>query len=174
MYVLHYELISDTRQELPPVYANAVASLNTHDMPPFAGFWEGADIPQRLKLGLLDKDRAQGEKRARRQIRQVTNKSLRQQGWLNNAPTDATSVIKGCLSYLAASQAPVVLVNLEDLWGETEPQNVPGTGDRYPSWRRKARYSFDEFRRMPGVANILRTVNEIREKTWARKRNRRQ
>ncbi len=174
MYVLHYELISDKQKELPLVPPDTVASLNTHDMPPFAGFWQGDDIPQRYALGLLDEAGARQEELGRKNIRQVTVNSLRQQGWLNNTVTDTTGVTRGCLAYLAASRAPMVLVNLEDLWGETQPQNIPGTGDNYPNWRHKARYSFEEFRRMPGVIDTLRAVNEIREKTWVRKRNRRQ
>jgi 4-alpha-glucanotransferase len=33
-----------------------VASLNTHDMPTFAGFWRGSEIDDQLDLGLIDED----------------------------------------------------------------------------------------------------------------------
>ena len=32
---------------------NAVASLNTHDMPPFRSFYGGSDIDDRIDLGFL-------------------------------------------------------------------------------------------------------------------------
>ena len=64
---------------------------------------------------------------------------------------------------LAASPARMVLINLEDLWGETEPQNVPGTHDERPNWRRKARYTFEELSAQPEVVDVLRRVDEIRK-----------
>ena len=33
--------------------------------------------------------------------------------------------LRACLAFLADGAADVVLVDLEDLWGETEPHNVP-------------------------------------------------
>jgi len=57
----------------------------------------------------------------------------------------------------------MVLVNLEDLWQETEPQNVPGTReDQRPNWRRKARLSFEEMTRRPEVAAILERIDQLR------------
>ena len=40
----------------------------------------------------------------------------------------------------------MMLVNLEDLWLETQPQNIPGTSEECPNWRNKARYSFEGFK----------------------------
>jgi 4-alpha-glucanotransferase len=48
-----------------------------------------------------------------------------------------------CLAHLAGTDVRAVLVNLEDLWGETQPQNVPGTGDEEPNWRRRARLGLE-------------------------------
>ena len=71
----------------------------------------------------------------------------------------------GLLSFLAASPAHMVLVNMEDLWLETRRQNMPGTyGEGHPNWRRKALYSLESFSGMPGVVDILRRVNYQRKK----------
>ncbi len=163
MYVLHYELISDTQKGLPSVPGNSVASLNTHDMPPFAAFWQGDDIAQRLDLGLLDSAGALREKRINRGIKEVLVKSLEDKGWLRKNKVDTAAALKGCLSFLAASRALVVLVNLEDLWLENQPQNVPSTVNNYPNWKRKTRYSIEEFCQMPQVTDTLRTINKLRE-----------
>ena len=40
---------------------------------------------------------------------------------------DETTVLSAWLNFLAASQARIMVVNLEDLWLETRPQNVPGS-----------------------------------------------
>lgn len=44
--------------------------------------------------------------------------------------------MQACTEALAASPAHVALVTVEDLWLEPEPQNVPGTSDERPNWRR--------------------------------------
>ena len=165
MYVLHYELISDTQKGLPPVPMKSLASLNTHDMPPFAAFWQGDDIQQRLDLGLLNNAGARREKRVYQGIKESLTKFLQQNDWLGENKTDTAAVLNGCLSFLASSKAFVVLVNLEDLWLETQPQNIPSTVNNYPNWRHKAYYSFEEFSKMPEVNNILGAVNGLRRQS---------
>ena len=56
-----------------------------------------------------------------------------------------------------------MLVNLEDLWLETQPQNVPGTDDEHPNWRCKARYVLEEFCRMPEVRDTLKEIDRFRK-----------
>jgi 4-alpha-glucanotransferase len=70
--------------------------------------------------------------------------------------------------YLAGSRARTVLVNLEDLWGETRPQNTPGTSTERPNWVRKARHPFERFREMPGVVGTLKEVAHQRRGQGAR------
>ena len=45
---------------------------------------------------------------------------------------------------LGRTDAASVVVNLEDLWAETLPQNVPGTGPEVPNWRRQMARTLDE------------------------------
>ena len=49
-----------------------------------------------------------------------------------------------------------VLVNLEDLWLEPGPQNVPGTGPERSNWRRRATHRLETFTAMPAVNDTLR------------------
>jgi len=163
MYVLHYELTTNPWKGLLPVPYNSVASLNTHDMPPFAAFWQGLDIKERRELGLLDKEGAQKEREIRQDIIRALGIFLRRKGWLKEAGVDTLSALKACLSFLACSQARLVLVNLEDLWLETKPQNVPSTKEEYPNWRRKAQYGLEEFCQMPHVLDTLRIINRLRK-----------
>ena len=58
----------------------------------------------------------------------------------------------------------MVLVNLEDLWHETEPQNVPGTSTERPNWQKKARFSFEEFSTRADVVEPLKRVDELRKR----------
>ena len=58
----------------------------------------------------------------------------------------------------------MVLVNLEDLWLEERPQNVPGTTHDYPNWRRPARYTLERFRQMGRVTGTLKRIDELRKR----------
>ena len=159
MYVIQYALQPDPERALPPVPFHAVASVNNHDMPPFAAYWEGRDIGQRAELGLLGGQDPAGEKELRRRMLDALVRFLRATGHLTEAP-DAASVIRACHAYLAQSPARAVLVNLEDLWLETEPQNVPSsTGEQRPNWRRKARCSLEEIGGLPEVLRALEEMN---------------
>jgi 4-alpha-glucanotransferase len=161
MYVLYYELADSAKPHHIP--RNCIAALNTHDMPPFAGFWEGADISEKGSLGLLNEKESVVEKGERRATKTALTEFLNLNGYLKKAGNGTRSAFKACLAYLSASGARTVLLNVEDLWQETQAQNIPGTGARFPSWRRKARYGLEEFCRMKDVSDILREVNRLRK-----------
>jgi 4-alpha-glucanotransferase len=127
MFVVQYEL----KDEDPPLRAPeaaSVAMINTHDMPPFATFWSEAKESLRKRVAKF-----------------VDAKS--------EQPLD---VLEALLRWLAKSEAEVVLVNLEDLWLETEPVNVPGEPEK--SWTHQPRLSLDEARADETVLRLLRTI----------------
>lgn len=126
---------------LTPVPAACVASLNTHDTPMFAAYWRGHD----------------------EKMRRAVVAFLKRHRFLKQAEADAHAALQACLAYLSASSARTVLISLEDLWLETDPQNVPGTTDQHPNWRRKARHTLEEFRDMPEVVDTLRAVDRLRK-----------
>jgi 4-alpha-glucanotransferase len=164
MYILYYELADNTPDTFSRITPDSVASLNTHDMPPFAAFWQGTDIPEKKSLGLLDAKGARKESKTRRATKAALIKGLQNKNFLQKADTDTRAILKACLAYLSNSPARVVLVNLEDLWLETRSQNVPGTGDKYPSWQRKVRYRLEDFCRMQDVRDILEGISSLRKR----------
>lgn len=168
MHVLQFALQPDEKQPLHSAPATSVASVNTHDMPPFAAFWTGLDVDDRLELGLLTDREADQERDLRARLRHLVVDFLRRRNLLANDTFDTEAVLEACLALLASSPAPVVLVNLEDLWQETQPQNTPGTWTERPNWRRRARYSLEEFSELPAVLRILRTVDRARRQADTR------
>jgi 4-alpha-glucanotransferase len=158
LYVTQYEVPEDPACGLRDVPSHSVASLNTHDMPPFSAFWQSLDIERWAAMGLLTeaerKIRTEGRHAAKRNLARF----LEQRGHLQGDLGDIGIVLKACLSLLADSPAQVVLVNLEDLWLETEQQNIPGTVEGHPNWQRKAQYGFDSFSQMPEVLDLLGRV----------------
>jgi 4-alpha-glucanotransferase len=158
MYVLPFEVDADRPPRTPA--ALSVASLNTHDTPPFAAFWSGIDIAQRCRLGLLDPAQAARERSARSATVGALRRFLRETGALGT--DELHDVLRACLVYLGRSASRCVLVGLEDLWLETEPQNVPGTSSEYPNWRRRMRCDLDTLMASPQVAEVLGDLSRIR------------
>ena len=72
-------------------------------------------------------------------------------------------VLRAVLTALSASDAAMVVANLEDLWLETRPQNVPGTtADQEPNWRRRLARTFEEFRADEDVVGTLAMIDRMR------------
>jgi 4-alpha-glucanotransferase len=160
-YVVQYALRPDRAAPLQPVPNDAVAALNTHDMPPFGGFWTGRDLRDLRALGQLTAAQAASEWRRRRAMLRTLG------GWLGRtrglrAPVTARRMLRALLAVLGVGPARLVLVNLEDLWLEAEPQNTPGTADQRPNWRRKAAYTLEQIRTSPAVRRTLRELNRAR------------
>jgi 4-alpha-glucanotransferase len=164
MYVLQYELATVPQQPLRAVPTDEVASVNTHDMPPFAAFWQGLDLQDRFELGLMDEAGLRRERQNLQTVKSSLIEVLRRHRWLQEGGTDLQAILTACLSYLAASPARVVLVNLEDLWLEPRPQNVPGTGIERPNWCRKTRDQFEVWSQMPRVIETLATIDPLRRR----------
>lgn len=143
MYVVQYEIKPD--EDLAPPAAASIASVNTHDMPTFAAWFAGKDIDDRVAQGLLDDLGARRE----RELRERMKRRL-----------DARVPYESLLEFLAASDAEFVLINLEDLWGETEAQNVPGVPGR--SWRHKFRMGLEDARADGSIRRIFTNVNARR------------
>jgi 4-alpha-glucanotransferase len=136
MYVTQYELQPNSRRALRKPPRDCVASLNTHDMPTWAAFWKGLDIADRKRLGLLTGKQAGEERKRRAQTCSALVKFLRRKNLLIGKAT-ARSAFEALSRFLFRSDAEVVLLNLEDFWMETRPQNTPGTTAERINWRRK-------------------------------------
>lgn len=162
MYVLQYELDGSGDAPLNPVPPRAVASLNTHDLPTFASYFQELDLADRVNLDLLSPAEADEERIKRRARRARLAEFLQHSGWIDEVDPTVDALLEGCLRFLSASPAAMVLINLEDLWLETRQQNVPGTVDERPNWRRRAKYDLDELSQDPRLLEILRAVDELR------------
>jgi len=142
MYVASLEYRPDQRQALGLIPEKALASLNTHDLPPFAAFWQEKEknVADRISLPLF----------------------LYQQGWLPSPTLNNCEILKGCLKHLAASRAELFLINLEDLWQEINSQNIPGDAN-HPNWSRKARFTIEEFTKNTDLIVLLNEIKQLRE-----------
>ena len=157
MFVVQFEAADDPKRPLNEVPADAVASLNTHDMPPFRAYWEALDADLRHELGLLEEHEVEEARAARQRTGRALSQMLGARGLLPGAEARAR-----LLRFLARSRADLLLLNLEDLWLETQPQNVPGTSHERPNWRRRMKYTLDEIRKDSTVQELLDMIRTER------------
>lgn len=115
----------------------SLACFGTHDTPTLKGYFEGRDIDWWQKLDWIDAD---GVLKAKSQ-RQKEIAGLC--SWKSKSDDDAIDEpsfdhLNECVhSALAESQIAMISVQLDDLLGEAEAQNLPGTIDEHPNWRRR-------------------------------------
>ncbi len=169
IFVVQTEVAEDRIPSLESPVPDAIACMNTHDMPTFASYLAGTDLEDLADLGALDAVAFATERDRRREKTRVLGEFLRHGGWLagDPSPRAAAEMLRACLRFLADSEAASVVVNLEDLWLEPAPQNVPGTSDERPNWRRRARYTLDEIFRMPDVIDALDELDRRRRAALA-------
>jgi (1->4)-alpha-D-glucan 1-alpha-D-glucosylmutase len=131
----------------PSAYPRAAAvSVGTHDLPTLRGFWVGADIEARAALSLFASPaEREAQERARTRERAMLLRALQDQGLLPQDvdPERATlgewfpSIAPAVQRFLARTPAQIQLVAMEDVFGQREQVNLPGTVDELPNWRRK-------------------------------------
>jgi 4-alpha-glucanotransferase len=171
-WVLQFE--SKATDPLPPDPSGALASWGTHDLPRFLTYFSGDDISERERDGQLSTADAEAERSGRDRWRAALLRALsldnadghgvdHAAGAATDAPSVPTLALRGCLLHLASGAADLVLIDLEDLWGEREPQNRPGTGTGGANWRRRGTRTLAEARRDTSTTEFLRVINRVRE-----------
>jgi 4-alpha-glucanotransferase len=129
--------------------AEALAMTTTHDLPTVAGWWEGRDIAIRAECGRLGVGVTEQDTANERQAdRAVLWQRFTTEGVADGAapPLDAPKlVVDAAVNFVARTRSPLCLLPVEDLLGQTEQPNLPGTVDEHPNWRR----------RMPAAADTL-------------------
>ncbi len=166
MRVFELDVYEDPDAPLVRPEAETLSSLNTHDTPTFAAFWRGTDIDARVEVGHTDATGAAEERTQRARLRAAITRALVDRHLLDaSAAGDAArepAVLRAVLDFTAASDADVVLVALEDLWGETRAQNIPGTGPEVANWRRRTARSLDEISADADLGSLLDAVDRGR------------
>jgi 4-alpha-glucanotransferase len=123
--------------------SQAVASTTTHDLPTLAGFASGRDIEARHAAGLIDEESYQKQSAARQdEVARLHSVLL------------ATGFTGDPLGFLLSTPSSLAVVNQEDLTGETEQQNLPGSTWQYPNWRRKMKILVEDFPQIESALSV--------------------
>ena len=152
--ILWFEFDGDGAPLAPEQYRRAcLASVNTHDLPPTAGYLDGEHVRLRHELGILTGS-LEEEMAADEAGRETVLRAVRERGLLANGPVTASpeathaagaggdsagpsveDAIIALHRYLAKAPSQLLGISLVDCVGETRIQNQPGTDKEYPNWR---------------------------------------
>jgi 4-alpha-glucanotransferase len=150
----------------------AVTSVGSHDLPTLSGFWQESDLDLSENLGLFPspqhRDR-QRSSRAQDKIEIVA--ALRRENLIPVEKSDHRSAVNFSSSelivpihrYLARSKAALMLVQLEDLFSQSEQINMPGTVERHPNWRRKLPFDIDDWLNQGDLVSISQAISQERQ-----------
>jgi 4-alpha-glucanotransferase len=143
--VMLFERERDGRFRPPEWYpAEALATFNTHDLPSLRGWLDAHDLRTKRGLG-LDSGESDGARAwAQQCLRQIL---------AERAPERAGNELAAVASVLAMTPSRLVAIALDDIVGEREQINIPGTVDEHPNWRRKLSLELED---LEGNAQLLR------------------
>jgi 4-alpha-glucanotransferase len=177
--ILSYRVLLFERDDgggfLPPAAypRTALATATTHDLPTLPGWVVGRDLDLRAAVGDLEPAAAQGARGLRRLEATRLLEALHAAGELDAPsleglhrridsgsiePGAYASLVAAAYRFLARSPARIVLVQLDDVLGEIDQVNLPGTTGEYPNWRRKSRVRLDD---LPGDERIAQVASEV-------------
>ena len=125
----------------------AAACISTHDLATLEGFWRADDIGLRAKIdgASVPADALAEREREKHNLASV----------MGIDPADATDLPPAAHATLARTPCALVLAQAEDLIGEVEQLNLPGTDLERPNWRRRLTVAVED---LPDHPLAKRTV----------------
>ena len=145
--VLSYRILWFEREGLgfKPPFAypeKAATCISTHDLPTIAGWWGETDIKEKRDLALLseaDAARARSERLAEKHalVAAMANAGVSPATPIDPEAPHVPEVTAAIHRYACATPSALVLLQADDLAGETEALNLPGTDRERPNWRRR-------------------------------------
>jgi glycogen operon protein len=170
--VLSYRLLWFERHGIafaPPAHypRKATACASTHDLPTIAGWWSGADIDERSSLGLvtaLDAEHAHDERQREKAalVDAMTNAGVAASAGIDAGKPHDAGVTAAVHRYVAASASALVVLQADDLAGEREALNLPGTDRERPNWRRKVSVDASALWSVPAATMAQSFIGEAR------------
>ncbi len=169
--VLLFEKVEGGRFRRPEHFERrAIATVTTHDLPTLRGYWEGGDLVLRDRLDLFPGDEIRRQVYAEREhdraamIDALETTGLRPRGAASGSADAVFSadLARSIQLYLAGSASALVVLQIEDLIGMSDPVNVPGTSDEHPNWQRKITASIEDVFADQATAELLDDVQLAR------------
>lgn len=137
--LLYFERREDGRFARPEEFPGpSLVAASTHDLPTLRGWLKGRDIDWRAEVGqIVGEESVAAEWRGRHFDRDALLRALTEAGLLADGEEDPDAITAAAYRYLARTPARLLMVQAEDLTGEIEQPNLPGTVHEHPNWRRR-------------------------------------
>ena len=149
----------------------ALATANTHDLVPLAGYAKGTDLVLRRRARVISSERALHSALAEREaIARALTRRLTADGLLHTREPSPSELAVAVAGFLARTPCPLVALSLDDAVGEPVPVNLPGVGpDAHPSWTRRLATPLE---RLPTHRGWLACCDALRPGRTGRRRTR--
>ena len=158
--LLPFEREADGSFKSPRDYPrHAVAGLNTHDLPTFAGWCRGLDIDLRECFGLYSRAQADAQRTDRRIEIAALGARLNEEG-ITGSHEDGPALL-AAIRFLARTRASLAAIQFEDALEEVQQINLPGPSAGHPNWRRRLSSIVETLTRRGGpLARIAVAITE--------------
>ena len=117
----------------------ALASVNTHDLPPAAGYLRYEHVRLREQLGLLAGSKEEFERSAQHEhfamLTMLVDNGYLDRELLNDEIGNEQGIVESLYRALKGSPCKLLAASITDAVGERRAQNQPGTNNEYPNWR---------------------------------------
>lgn len=142
----------------------AVAMTGTHDTATVAGWWKGRDIEWNRKLGrgASDDDGFAAMHTSRENERAALWRAIGGDD-PQPSPDQPEPVVDSATAYVARTPSHFAIYPLEDLLGEEEQPNLPGTIDTHPNWRRRLPAPLDDLLDEPAISRRIAAIDKERK-----------
>jgi 4-alpha-glucanotransferase len=150
--VLSYRLLFFERDESgflqPDQYPTLSLSMaSSHDLPTLRGWWNETDLEAKQRLNLFPTAESAESSRVQRVDDRKDLLTALHEAQLTQSP-DAlpsdTEFVRAAHALLAQTKSMMTLFQLDDLTGELEQVNIPGTTHENPNWRRRLAKTLEE------------------------------
>ncbi len=145
--VVYFERWPDGLFKRPDAYPGfSLATPTTHDLPTLLGHWRGADLDLRRDIGVFEtEEQMAADEAGRRRELELLHAALVDQDLL---PADfplfgslddeqGRQLVEAVNRFAARTNSSLAMINIDDLAGERDQLNMPGTVLEYPNWRRR-------------------------------------
>lgn len=147
-----------------------LASVDTHDMPPAAGYlsYEHVDIRERLHLlsGSVDEFRAGAVAEHNAMLHMLIERKFLDPSLVCDEQAHVQQIVEALYRALKASPSRLLAASLVDAVGERRSQNQPGTNNEYPNWRipladgQANPVLLDDLFDLPSVQSLAQIMNQ--------------
>ena len=152
--------------------SRALVVTSTHDLPTLKGYWEGEDLAVRAALKLHDEEVIKELRSERMADRAILLKALNEAGLLKQKELQLKGWSNGKMPprlnrrvhrFLARTPSVLQVVQLEDIVGQKEQANLPGTISEHDNWQRKLPLTLEQLQQSAHVRRLLRLIDHERK-----------